>query len=81
MRDIALSLHSGTKGYSIMGSMFENEKQSAKQTKRCLRSKGDRLGWKSRSEVENKPLREIIGRAEVVSVSYCFMSCSYKLIP
>lgn len=64
-----------------MGSMFENEKQPAKQTKRCLRSKGDRLGWKSRSEVENKPLREIIGRAEVVSVSYCFMSCTFKLIP
>lgn len=64
-----------------MRSMFENEKQPAKQSNRCLRSKGDRLGWKSRREVENKPLREIIGRAEVVSVSYCFMSCTFKLIP
>lgn len=81
MRDIALSLHTETKGYSIMGSMFENEKQPAKQPKRCLRSKGDRLGWKSRSEVEHKPLREVVGRAEVVSASCCFMSCTFKLIP
>lgn len=64
-----------------MGSMFENEKQSAKQSKRSLRSKGDRLGWKLRSEVEHKPLRETVGRSEVVSVSYCFMSCTFKLIP
>jgi hypothetical protein len=39
------------------------------------------LGWKSRSEVEHKPLREIVGRAEVVSASCCFMSCTFKLIP
>ena len=64
-----------------MGSVFENEKQVAKQPKRCLRSKGERLGWKSRSEVEHKPLREIVGRAEVVSASCCFMSCPFKLIP
>ena len=64
-----------------MGSVFDKEQQTAKQHPRRSRSKGERLGWKSRNEVEHKPLREVIGRGEVVSTSYCFMSCTYKLIP
>lgn len=64
-----------------MGSVFEKEQQVAKYQKRRMRSKGERLGWKSRSEVESKPLREIIGRGEVVSTSCCFMSCTFKLVP
>ena len=64
-----------------MGSVFGKETKSAKQPKNGLRSKCDRLGWKSYKEVEHVPLRDVLTRGEVVSSSYCFMSCNFKLIP
>lgn len=64
-----------------MGSVFEKEQHAARPQKRQLKSKGERLGWKSRSEIEYKSVRESVGRGEVVSASYCFMSCAFKLIP
>lgn len=50
-----------------MGSVFEKEHQSVKQTKRCVRSKGDRLGWTPFNEVVHVPLRERKGEIRILT--------------
>jgi hypothetical protein len=47
---------------------------------RQTRTKGDRLGWALRNEVEHPPLREIVGEGRIVSDSCCFISASTKRI-
>ena len=64
-----------------MGSIIENKKEKAyAQRQRRIKPKGDRLGWTLRSEVEHRPLREIIGEGIIVSDSCCFISVTTKMI-
>lgn len=47
---------------------------------RCIKSKGDRLGWTLRSQAKHPPMREIIGEGRIVSDSCCFISTTAKMI-
>nr|DAK73773.1 MAG TPA: hypothetical protein [Caudoviricetes sp.] len=47
---------------------------------RCIKFKGDRLGWTLRSEVKHPPMREITGEGRIVSDSCCFISTTAKMI-
>lgn len=38
-----------------------------KQQKKNFRSKGDRLGWTPFSEVERKPLSEVVGKPRILT--------------
>lgn len=50
-----------------MGSVFEKEQKSANRQHRCVRSKGDRLGWTPFNEVVHVPLRERKGEIRVLT--------------
>ena len=65
----------------IMGSVFDKEMQPVQKKRGSVRSKGDRLGWLSRSEAQKVGERIVVGQGEIVSPSYCYMSCNFKLIP
>ncbi len=65
----------------IMGSVFDKEMQPVQKKRGSVRSKGDRLGWLSRSEAQKVSERIVVGKGEIVSPSYCYMSCNFKLIP
>ena len=61
--------------------MEENKKMKAfVRRQRCIKSKGDRLGWTLRSEVKHPPMREITGEGRIVSDSCCFISTTAKMI-
>lgn len=64
-----------------MGSRFESN-VNKKEVRPCRkRSKGERLGWADKGSVVSVSLRSVSLKGEVVSSSYCYMSCSFKLIP
>lgn len=50
-----------------MGSVFEKEQKSENRQRRCVRSKGDRLGWTPFNEVVHVPLRERKGEIRVLT--------------
>lgn len=61
--------------------MEENKKMKAfVRRQRCIKSKGDRLGWTLRSQAKHPPMREIIGEGRIVSDSCCFISTTAKMI-
>lgn len=46
-----------------------------------VRSKGERLGWKSMSEEKQRSLKEIVGEGEKVNRhNYCFFTHTTKLL-
>lgn len=46
-----------------------------------VRSKGERLGWKSTSEEKRRSLNEIVGEGEKVDRrNYCFFTHNTKLL-
>lgn len=65
----------------IMGSVFDKEMQPVQKKRGGVRSKGDRLGWLSRSKAQEINERIVVGKGEIVSPTYCYMSCNFKLIP
>lgn len=65
----------------IMGSVFDKEMQPVQKKRGSIRSKGDRLGWLSRVEAQKENEKIVISKGEIVSSSYCYMSCPFKLIP
>ncbi len=48
--------------------------------RRCMKSKGDRLGWMLRSEVKYLSLREIAEYGKIVDDSCCFISATLRMI-
>ena len=65
-----------------MGSVVDKAKCAKMCENRHVSSKGDRLAWVSRREaVAKRESRTELGKTEIVRESYCFMSCTYKLIP
>lgn len=64
-----------------MGSLLNNKKESSSYRKsRSAKSKGERLGWKNLDEEKSTPLKDILGRGEIVEDSSCFTSTTYKKI-
>lgn len=63
-----------------MGSIIEKKRLGfyTKKSDRMVKTKGERLGWKSLRNEKRKPLREIVGEGQVVSC--CFMSVGQKII-
>jgi hypothetical protein len=61
--------------------MEENKKMKAfAKHRRCMKSKGDRLGWMLRSEVKYLSLREIAEYGKIVDDSCCFISATLRMI-
>lgn len=67
----------------IMGSVNINNVDVNRNIRptNAIRSKGERLGWKSMSEEKRRSLKEIIGEGEKVNRSnYCFFTHTTKLL-
>lgn len=64
-----------------MGNLKKNCSNKHVSSAQAVRSKGDRLGWKTVSEQKQRPLSEIVGKGEKVNRSnYCFFSHSTRVL-
>ncbi len=63
-----------------MGSNFKTKKQNLSVNDSNKKSKGERLGWKSISEYKTVPLKEIIGKGNIVNETYSYQDTCVRLI-
>ena len=81
IQDCILFLQKQNQINRFMGSVYEKEAQPVQKKRGSVKSKGDRLGWLSRSEAQKVNSKIVVDKGEIVSSSYCYMSCKFKLIP
>ena len=66
---------------TIMGSVKNIDVSRNTRPIHTVRSKGERLGWKSMSEEKRRSLKEIVGEGEKVNRhNYCLFTYTTKLL-